>query len=202
MKERLKLKVISIEGIDGTGKTVLLEGLRDKLNNKDHCFVNFPTKMFYEKYRELDKDKYREEEYFEEVNRLQTEDKEFFYEYWKQNGKKIMFCDRYDVTQKVYDGSSLGKQTIDLDVKSDLVIYLSADMETILNRIDERGEEDCLGYEEEERLKELEKRYERILEEEYQGKYKVIEIGSEDTIEDVLYLVLNYLHENDVLENI
>lgn len=193
------MKVISIEGIDGTGKTVLLEGLREKLSSDDRCFVKFPSKRFYKQYRELDKDKYREDSYFKEVNKLQTEDKAFFYDYWQQQGKKIMFCDRYDVSQKVYDGSSLGERTIDLDTKSDWVIYLDVDIETILARINERGEDDCLGYEEEEKLRELKLRYERILEEEYKGSYKVIEISPTDTIEDVLSMVLNHLEEIDML---
>lgn len=193
------MKVISIEGIDGTGKTELLKGLERRLGQQDRCFVNFPTERFYERYIDLDKDMYRGLDYFKEVNLLQSDDKIHTYTYWKQRGKRIMFCDRYDVTQKVYDGSRLGEPTVELDTASDLVIYLDVDIETVLARINNRGIDDCLGYEEENTLRELKVRYERILEEEYSGRYKVISISPDDSIDDVLYMVIDYLSTIDLL---
>lgn len=193
------MKVISIEGIDGTGKTALYEGLKDKLASDDKCFMKFPTKRFYKKYLELDKDQYRLDRYFQVVNDLQTEDKAHFYNHWKQQGKKVMICDRYDVSQKVYDGSNLVGQTVEVDMESDFVIYLSTDIETSMKRINKRNAEDMLGYEEKEKLIELKSRYERVLNEEYQGRHKVIEIKPEDTIEDVLSMVLAYIDKSGLL---
>lgn len=181
-----RMRVVTIEGIDGTGKTTLLNKLEDSIGEDLYCFVSFPTERFYKKYNELDKGKLQGDAYFKEVNRLQTEDKEYTYKLWKEKGKKVMFCDRFEVSQKVYDGSHLGEITS--NIESDLVIYLMGEVENMVERIGERGVEDCLGYEELEELKRLAVRYERILFRQYEGRYKIVdaEQGKEGILQDTL----------------
>lgn len=198
MKENC-LKVISIEGIDGTGKTGVLDGLKNTLGTEETCFVSFPTKWFYGKYEEL-KEEYREYggdllAFERKINQLQSEDKLRVYEQLLAEGKKVLYCDRFDVSQKVYNGSVLGEEMTDVVVNSDYVIHLDVDVETVLKRISSRGEEDYMGYEQESTLRQLRERYLTVLKTEYAGKYRVVSIKPEETPEEVLQRVLDIIRE-------
>lgn len=187
--------VISIEGIDGAGKTSLLDALQEKIYNQKICFVSFPTEQFYRRRQQISQD----DNYTEEINRLQTEDKQDAYHYWERKGMKVMICDRYDVSQKVYDGSSLKQYTVDTAIKSDFIIYLNIGVDTVMERIHNRGVEDVLGYEDADRLKQLRMRYERILKEEYKN-YVIIAVENQGSVDDMASETLHILREEGYIQ--
>lgn len=189
------MKVINIEGIDGSGKTGLLEDLRKEFGEDKYCYISFPTRYFYRSYEALKEMGYSTEEFEQEINKLQTQDKKRAYAYWKGEGKEIMFCDRFEVTQKVYNGSSLNVDTVETPIVSDTVVYIDIEVDTVMKRIEERDIEDCLGYEEEDTLRELKKRYDSVLEDEYQGRVIVFPVTEETTKEELTASVIEELRE-------
>lgn len=190
------LKIINIEGIDGSGKTGLLEDLKEEFKEDKYCFISFPTSYFYRSYEALKKMGYNEKEFAKEVNRLQTNDKKKAYEYWKGKGKEIMFCDRFDVSQKVYNGSSLKVDTVETPIVSDTVVYIDIEVDTVLKRIEDRNTEDCLGYEEENTLREIKKRYDSVIEDEYKGRVLVFPVTEGTTKEELTSAVIEELREH------
>ena len=177
------MKVVTIEGIDGAGKTVFYNKIKAEAERQGLTGIGFaelPSDYFFSKYRKDMTDK--------EIEQLQNEDKAVVYKKYLEEGNRVMLSDRGDVTQKVYNGSK------EVSISSNLVLYLSISVEDSLKRIQKRGVDDNLGFENEETLTELKKNYEEVLSrEEYEGKVIYIDalkLTEEDVNNVVAYLEL------------
>lgn len=178
-----KLRVISIEGIDGTGKTTLHNLIRKRLEvNKEVGFVRFPTEDFYSKYEKRGKIKPLTAQ---EIEEMQSEDKKQTITKLKEHGYKYLFCDRAEVSQIVYN------ETKETSMESDVVIYLSIELDEALRRIKERKIEDNLGFEQEDTLRELKHRYEEILtSEKYKDKVVEEDVTDQEYTEEFIVNLL------------
>ena len=148
--------LVTIEGIDGSGKSTLFERLKECYKRDNVDYVKFPGGYFFNHYRDNLTD--------EEIEELQQKDKRIIYEWGRNKQLDVLIGDRGEVSQKVYNG------TDKTSIESDLVIYLDIDIEEAFKRIDVRGEEDNLGFENKDVLTEKKKRYEEVLEKEYKDK--------------------------------
>lgn len=195
------MRVISIEGIDGTGKTSLLKGLEDEIKSNLICFDSFPSEWFRREYEKL-KGTLEGKEFHKRVNDLHTEDKLRTYKYWKEQGKEVMICDRFELTQKVYDGEMLGQNTLDTGITSELVIFLDADVDVVLSRIETREQEDYLDFENKEMLTVMRERYESIIHMEYKDKVRRIHVLKETTKEQVKEDALSILTDENIIKEL
>lgn len=203
--------LISIEGIDGTGKTTLWNRLKttesiNKLKEQYTVrFVQFPTSWFFEQLNELEKQGTLDDE---KVLWLQNEDKKRLVEEMEKRGVGVLICDRGDVSQMVYNKDK------EPSIQSDLVVYLHIQLEEALRRIQLREVADNLGFEQEDTLKEIQIDYERIIFNYFlDGRAKVWNVTDidyngnkqEDFIEDVADVIYKqatnyYLGVNGGLE--
>src|SRR5699024_12562630 len=108
-------------------------------------YVKFPGGYFFKHYRDDLTD--------EEIEELQQKDKSIIYEWGRNKKLDVLIGDRGEVSQKVYNG------TDKTSIESDLVIYMNIDIEEAFKRIDVRGEEDNLGFENKDVLTEKKNRY-------------------------------------------
>lgn len=150
------MKIISIEGIDGTGKTTLLNNIK-KVSGKGK-YISFPTEHFFERYNTYKQDNLLTESILE---KLQSEDKEQAIRKLKEQGYEWVICDRFEVTQIVYN------KTQNPRYRSDVVVYLELGIDDVFKRIGARQEEDNLGFETRDKLTQLKEDFEVVLKTDY-----------------------------------
>src|SRR5699024_9509972 len=145
----IMVRVVSLEGIDGSGKSFLVDRVESGLLLKGVEVVRLPSRYFFSRYHKGLSDA--------EVEQLQQDDKKHVYDKHVAKGTRVMLCDRAEVSQKVYNG------TVNTSIESDKVIYLDIEVEKALERVNIRGEDDNLGFESKTILEAKKKEYERIL---------------------------------------
>jgi len=173
--------VVSIEGIDGTGKSTLVDKLEEYVNDIkevgdnywEHIqFTRFPTRYFFERIANFNS---KETITDADMLRLQDEDKLHEINKRRQQGCKLLICDRGEVSQRVYN------QCENTSIESDFVIYLSIQLEEALRRISTRGVEDNLGFEDGDILKRVQESYKKVLEtDQYKNKVKFYDVTDAD----------------------
>ncbi len=133
---------INIEGIDGSGKTSIINYLKPKFNNI--YFTKEPTDNF-----EFDKLKKLDNEYDSIYNFfLFTYDRLNHQKYLEENKDNIIISDRYIASSIAYEGPLINKffNNIDETVKwilyvskmiklPDIIIYLDLDIDIAMERI-------------------------------------------------------------------
>src|SRR5699024_11074003 len=160
------MRVVSLEGIDGAGKSVLVEYLEKNMKVEGIEVVSFPSSHFYERYYKGMRGPV--------VEMIQQEDKKYMYDKHVKKGTKVLLCDRAEVSQMVYNG------TEKTSIKSDKVIYLDIEVDKALDRVNERGIEDPLDFEKREVLEDKKKEYERILKsKEYRDKVEWVKVDGD-----------------------
>ncbi len=201
LKERLKLeffrqgKLLVIEGIDGAGKSSLLQQLRTHLGEEKIVFSFEPTSgIFGKKLRELlKKDKGRPQEILELFIKDRKEHIEKLILPGLKEGKMI-FLDRYYLSTIAYQGVNfplldLLKLNETLAPLPDLVFYLDVSVNLALTRVIQREEERTL-FEKEDFLKRVSQNYEKLL-----PLFNHIRIQAEKPLEEV------YLEVQEVLKS-
>lgn len=169
--------IISIEAIDGSGKTTLAENIKKEIEKrieqgseiyKKVAFVKFPSEHFFSQYSGK-----KETLSENEIRLLQDRDKLSKINQLEKEGYKVALCDRAEVTQMVYNNDP------NPSISSDYIFYIHIELDQAVENINKRKIKDNLGFEEKETLKRLRIKYEDILfSDKYYDKVQVFPFSS------------------------
>lgn len=162
-------KLIVVEGIDGAGKTTLINMLRKDKTSSDWIFSQEPTdREIGRKLRRLLKEGTVNQRELLKLFVLDRQDHVENLILPSLNSGKIVLLDRYYLSTVAYQGVEfddlweLLKMNETIAPLPDLVIYLEVPFETALERVSQRGDQRTL-FEKEELLKRIAENYEKIL---------------------------------------
>ena len=184
----MKGKIIAVMGIDGSGKTTLVENLKKCSSGIDKikCMSIFENSIFTKELESVaqQQGKTRRECFSKELRSI----------IWRtdlinnvfndvipelENGN-IIILDRYKLCNKVYSNleiSDLGHMDRMLEIlpNPDLGIYLDVDIDVALSRINNRNNRELAPYEKKEGLIALKERYEKLIQQE---NYNIIKVDA------------------------
>ena len=171
------MKIISVEAIDGAGKTTLVAQIKQYVEQtkdpfwKYTGFTRFPTSAFYHQYSKRKASDLTDAE----VLRMQDEDKRIEIERNRGYRYDVLICDRGELTQIVYNKSESPS------MRSDVIVFLDIPVEESLIRIHERNDEDILGFEKETTLRDMHSEYNRLIgSKDFRGKLIVVDVTDID----------------------
>lgn len=179
------MKLITLEGIDGSGKTTIIQRLKEILPPDDYVFTREPYLEYTRKTLETKK----LSPYTEAL--LYTYDRAIHWEDFLNKQQHFVICDRYKQSSYAYQTSKMVAydwlQLANINYKDpDLMIYVMVPLDVAFMRLIKKNEDYDPEF-----LVDVAAMYEKIVRE---AKYEVLVVDGTRNMDEIIGIILRRLN--------